>query len=441
MLVLTAGDNWAPTEGHLAQSGFLDGTDVVQMGSVPLIPGPDGTGVTASYTTLYRSNPWLFAAIQLKARGFARMPYKLHRDRGDEGKQRVRANRDTVAGSLAYVMRRPGDGRSWQALQHATAIDRSVHGNAVWFPDRDRRGRFLAMRRVPFRFVRVEEIAGELRYWDSRKPKAKRLRDDVIHFGAWHDGDQLFNSSPIAALHVTLALYDAIERHLTAFFKNSARPSGMIEVDRATTPKQRKIITDAVRAMYSSPENAGKVLVTSGKWSSVTQNADNSKVIELVKQAREEIAAVIGVPPPLIGILDRAIMSNVRELRSHFARDVMGPDIALYEGDIDAQILAMVPELVNVVGGFEMAAVLRPDLEARSATWKNQRYVRSLNEIRATEDLPRIDHPDADMPWMPLNEQPLGSTNAPDDKGDPGDDEGSSSAGELYRRPDDENEE
>ncbi|MCB1249999.1 MAG: phage portal protein, partial [Acidimicrobiales bacterium] len=170
-----------------------------------------------------------------------------------------------------------------------------------------------------------------------------------------------------------------------------------------------------LQKLYSGPDNAGRVLVTSGEWSAITEAPANTQVVELAKQSREEICSAYGCPPPLIGILDRAIMANVRELRSHSARDVVGPQVTLLEGDLDAQLLAGDPDLSALLIELEMAAVLRPDLEGRSETWKNQRYVRSLNEIRQTEGLPRIDHPDADMPWMPLNEAPLGADSAPAD--------------------------
>lgn len=314
-------------------------------------------------------------------------------------------------------MRRPGYRRSRQALVHATTVDRMVHGNAVWFPDRDRTGDYLAIRRVPWKYADHEVIAGVLRYWDTRTPTRKRLADDVVHFGVGLDCDDVISPSPIQTLRATLALYDAVERHLVAYFRNSARPSGHLQIDKATGKTARDLIRDELKMLYSGPENAGKVLVTSGEWTPITAPPSNSQVVELAKQSREEICATYACPPPMIGILDRAIMSNVRELRSHLTRDVVGPFAGLNEGDIDAQIVASDPILVNdeITVEFELNATLRPDLESRAATWKDQRYLLTLNEMRQLENRPRIDHPDADVPWMPLNEAPLGADDSPND--------------------------
>jgi HK97 family phage portal protein len=416
----------------LASSGFLTGGvgGTLDLGGIELVPGPDGYAERVGYQAVYRANPWLWACVNLIARSMSRFPIKLFAEDDDGAAVRIRPGVGSRAQTLAAALRRPGYRRSQATLVHSTMIDRLVHGNGIWFPDRAAGGAFTGMRRIPWKYTQLETIAGVDRYWDTRKPGAKRLADDVIHFGAALDCDELVNPSPIVALRATLKLYDAVERHLVAFFKNSARPGGHVEVDKATGSTARKLIREELTKLYTTPENAGKILVTSGKWTPMTAVPDNTKVIELAKQSREEICATYGIPPPLVGILDRAIMSNVRELRSHLARDVTGPHAGLFEGDIDSQLIAGDPTLGDVFVELEMGATLRPDLEARSATWKNQRYLLTLNEMRALENKPRIDHPDADVPWMPLNEAPLGADNAPpDEDDDPDDDE------DAFERP------
>lgn len=403
---------------RLSSSGFLDGHGEVGgsvLAEVGLIADADGlVSRSISYSNVYRTNPWLWAVVQLLSRTSSRFPSKVYRNLGDGDRERVRPGDGTREGTLAAALRRPGNRRSWQTLKFATMIDRQVHGNALWVIERDRSG-YTGFTRIPWRFVMIEQQLGLWRYWDSRRPDRKYLADDVVHFGADLDCDDLVNPSPIVSLRATLTLYDAVERHLVAYFRNSARPSGHLSVDKSTGKVARDLIREELSKLYTGPANAGRVMVTSGTWSSLTETPDNTKVVELAKQSREEICGAYGVPPPLVGILDRAIMANVRELRSHLARDVVGPHESLWEGEIDAQVLAGDPALTNITVESEMAAILRPDLEARAATWKGQRYVRTLNEIRAAENLPRIDHPYADLPWMPLNEAPLGATDDPDD--------------------------
>lgn len=419
MRVLDASGQW--TDVHEASADLFSGShDLLSggldqlLGQVRLVEGPDGRVQWRSFSYMYRANPWLWAVVQTIARGLCRLPLKTYRQRDDDASERVRPGVGSRAATLARALRRPGHGMSRQALWHATTVDRLVNGNAVWFPQRAKNGNYLGFQRVPWKHARFETIAGEVRYWDSRTPKVKRLADDVVHFGANLDCDDLANPSPIESLRATLALHDAVERHLLAYFRNSARPAGHVKVDKNTPKETRDWIREELTKLYTAPENAGKVLITSGEWSSMTGEPGNSKVIELSKQSREEICAAYQVPPPLVGILDRAIMSNVRELRSHYVRDVVGPHGVIFEGDIDAQVIARDDLLGDIYVEFEDGAMLRPDLESRSKTWKDQRYLLTLNEMRELENRPRIDHPSADVPWMPLNEAPLGADDNPE---------------------------
>src|SRR5690606_15663626 len=135
----------------------------------------------------------------------------------------------------------------------------------------------------------------------------------------------------------TLALHEALQRHLVNFFANSARPSANIKLQPGASKDTIELIRQQVREMYAAPENAGKVMVTTGDFQPITAQADQAQIIELVKLSREEIAAAFRIPPPVLGILDRAIMSNVRELREHYIRDAVGPWASFIEDDLQAQ--------------------------------------------------------------------------------------------------------
>ncbi len=204
MRVLDVAGRWVRLDLN-EPSGFLDGGPARAHlgGDVPLIGLADGTQLRASYAHVYRANPWLWACVNLIARSASRFPLKVYKLDNDDNTQQVKPGAGSRAATFAAALHRPGNGRSQSTLVHATFVDRLVNGNALWFPDRDAMGGYTGMRRIPWRYAAYEIVAGVERYWDVRKPNDRRLADDVVHFGAALDCDDVVNPSPIMALRAT----------------------------------------------------------------------------------------------------------------------------------------------------------------------------------------------------------------------------------------------
>lgn len=155
-------------------------------------------------------------------------------------------------------------------------------------------------------------------------------------------------------------------------------------------------------------------MVTSAEWQSMSSDPQSSQIIELAKLSREEIAAAYQVPPPVIGILERAIQANVVELRSQFLRDVVGPHAAEIEGHINAQLIWTRPALrrQGLFVAFDMMHALRPDLTDLARVFEQLRHVLTPAEMREFLGYAPLE---GDMVerymgtvWMPSGQIPLG---------------------------------
>ncbi|MGH7540868.1 MAG: phage portal protein, partial [Gemmatimonadota bacterium] len=231
--------------------------------------------------------------------------------------------------------------------------------------------------------------------------------EEVVHFGRGTDPEGPAGVSPLESCRYTLALHEAVMRSLFAWFGNAMQPSGHLEVDSLTKEKAREIREMIVEA-YASPENAGSVLVTSGKWASRAETPEHSEVVELIRLSREEIAAAYSVPPPVLGILDKAIKANVKELREQYVRDSLGSWAPEFEAEIEAQLLPLTPSWRNLFTRFQLSEQLRPDLEARSAVYQRMKHVLSIDRMRELEDEEPLDIPGvSDVPWVDSGALPI----------------------------------
>lgn len=396
----------------------MRGAGSVRLGNIPLI-GSRGISRSATYRAIYLTNPWVYAAVNKLARDQARLPIHVYELAEKGRRKRVRGDLPTTPGSrrageqLDILMRRPDPSLSRFAYWHGTVIDRLVYGDALSQKQRDS-GTVTALVRKRWRdVVHVEQREGKVLYYElsaggiiGGRPE-RLVPDDVVHFGKGLDSEDLVSPSPLEACRYTIALYDGVIRHLVAFFENQMRPSGHIKVDKLTTEIAKRI-QQMITEVHASPENAGKILVTSGDWQSVSESLEHSSVIELIRKSAEEVAGVYHIPPPVIGILEDAIKSNVKELREQYVREGLGPRANETEDDLMAQLVAPAPSWKGLFLEALLAEQLRPDLEARAMIYQRLKNVFSPDEIREFENKEPLDIAGiSDVPWVDSGSQPM----------------------------------
>jgi HK97 family phage portal protein len=451
-----------PTSENLVDAGLLHpemlnmaGWDLTSDGFPPrgyvrLTDGPGGVARYASYYDVLMTNPWGFGTVHTIARGLARLPLKLYEtdleDQTEPGtiQKIVHPNRSKgVAGKIAYALRYP-DGAglikdaapSRRALWYGTVVNKLVHGNALWEVVRDEARNIQGFKLHPMESVDVDE---DNLIYNIHKPqynftvfnlhnlqrgegvKADKVltADKVCHFGLWESGRRPLNPSPVRALHTTVALYDAVSRHMVAFFNNGARVSGHLKVEPNTGTRAVEAIRQEILKLYQGAQSAGKVLISSGEWQAFHREPQFEGIVNLIKFSRDEIFVTYGVPPPVMGVIERAIMANAREMRDQYVRDLIGPHAEFLAGDFEAQVIDRenAARQKNIIAYFDVDEQLRPDLWKRAAVFRNLLLAYTPDELRGIERQPPLPT-EADPRGYaktiqrPLNESPL--NNIPD---------------------------
>lgn len=361
----------------------------------------------STYSKLYKTNPWVNAAVRSIAWGISRMPINVFELLADGQRERIRYDLPGQTGrpSRAHDLDRllhtaPAIERGGpQRRMRRTAVDYLVHGNAIWVIESD------GLWHVPWRKINVIEgdtvpiLGYEIIGGTGNRMLAP---EQVIHFCAGDDPDGPLGVPPMEALQNTLKLHEALQRHLVKFFENSARPSANLKLEKGATKEAMEFIRGQISDLYASPDNAGKVIVTTGDFQSMTEGHDQSQIVELAKLSREEIAAVFRIPLPVLGSLENAIKSNVKELRQQYVRDVIGSWAPAIVDDLSAQLVAPDPALRGFFIEMDMDTHLTPDLEGMADSFVKLERTMTTNERRRKMNLPDLTYPEADtVPSVP----------------------------------------
>jgi HK97 family phage portal protein len=424
--ILRADGSYAPGRERAWPMAGLNNPTRSQNGrsTVRLATRPGGPPDLATYYRIYRNNPWVYACVNTITLGMSRLSLNVYQyDNNGQGDfDRVfgmlpgSVGRPSAGAALDKLLQMPEPGVGRHEWLRKVWLDKLVYGNALVIIDRENGTIPTALWHVPWRRIVIH--AGErvpIERYEVQADGGSKFYDpsEVIHFGRGNNIDSPLGHSPIEALRYTAALHDALQRHLVAYFENSARPSGVLKIQPGTNKDNIALMQENIEKLYASPEQAGKIMVTSADFQAMSADPQSSSIVQLAELSREEICAVYRVPPPVVGILTRAIKSNVVELRSQFVRDVVGPEADNFESTIMAQLVWQTPawQQAGLFINFDLDSPLRPDLEARSVTYQNLRGVLTANEMRRMElrkPLTGLAGPYADTVSLPSGQVFLG---------------------------------
>lgn len=210
---------------------------------------------------------------------------------------------------------------------------------------------------------------------------------DVLHIpGLGFDG--IMGYSPIALERNAIGLGIAAEEYGSTFFKNGARPSGVLT--HPNTVKDPKRLRDNWNATYGGSSNGGKVAILEENmtFSPISMPNNEAQFLETRKFQVEEICRIFRVPPHLVGNLDRATFSNIENQSIDFAVHTIRPWLVRIEQAMNRALFSEA-EKGRFYVQFNIDGLMRGDYKSRMEGYAiaRQNGWMSANDIRSLENL------------------------------------------------------
>lgn len=240
------------------------------------------------------------------------------------------------------------------------------------------------------------------------------LPGEVLHvLGITLDG--IKGISPIALARESIGGAIAELKHGQAFFKNGANLSGVLVHPGHLGPEAAETLRKSWRDKYSGGDNSGKVAVLEEgmEFKPVSLSNKDSQWLESRQISVLDVARIFGVPPALLGHLEKASYSSQEAQNLEFLTHSLRPWLARIEGAANKALITH----SNLYCEFTTADLVRTDLKNRYEAYRTALAAgfMSVNEVRQLENLPAAEG--GDKLFRPLNMGLLG-------KEDPNDDEG-----------------
>lgn len=377
---------------------------------------------------LFRTQPHLRTVISFRARNIAQLPLQVFRRVSDTDRQRVTDD------PVARLLSRPNPNMTSYELLNTLVADFDLYDVAIWMiaADTDAPSGW-SLWPIPPSWVQATgggtawgpQWVEVIRPSSGKRVLLENLPGEVpqfIMFHGFHPGDPSYWSSPVESLKQVLAEQIQAWSYREQVWQRGGRVGTYI-VRPANVPwssEAREKFSRDWLAKWTGPNGpkaGGTPIMEDGmELKSVRFNAREEEWSEVAKLSLATVAAVYHTSPTMVGILDNANYSNVREFHQMLYTDTLGPMLRMIEQRINTFLLPVVSKDPSLYVEFNLQAKLAGSFEEQAAVISSSVGApwMTRNEARARLNLPQID--DGDRLVTPLNVL-IGGQASPRDSG------------------------
>lgn len=355
-----------------------------------------------AYAEIYRTQPNVRICVEFLARNIAQLG--LHVFRRVSETDRVRLNDHELARWFA----KPNPSTRRYRLIESLVGDLGIYFEAYWLKIRylDIEGRkAIGLVRLPPDEMRVEGGVMPSRFiWTVNGREKEFPPSEIVFFNGYNPCHPFRGLSPLESLRRILADEAAAGDYRESYWRNAGRMEGIVEQSKegpTYTAPQLKAFKEQLEEFKARGSKPGEMAVlplgmSAKQWSF---SAKDSEYVQGGKLRREVCAAEYHIPQPMVGILDHATFSNIREQHKHTYQDTLAPWLEMIQQEVEGQLLIECEDQRDVYVEFNIAAKLAGSFEEQATSLQQLvgRPIMTANEGRARINLPSIkDDPSAD---------------------------------------------
>jgi len=195
------------------------------------------------------------------------------------------------------------------------------------------------------------------------------LPDEIIHVRYTNPLNPFRGLAPLRAAALSVESDLMAQQYNAAFFTNSAEPRGHYEVqDGNLTEPQRKRFQAIIEARHRGYKKAHRPLIlTNVKWVSTQLSPKDAEFLEQRKFSREEIIAIYGVRPVVVGLLEHNPQANAEIQWRDFWTATMMPKMTKLTNSLNSELAPIFGEELSIEWDFSKIGPLQDNYSQKVA--------------------------------------------------------------------------
>ncbi len=343
---------------------------------------------TVTADTALQISP-VHAAVRVVSDSMGKLPVHVFRATS-KGRE---ADREHPLNYLLNV--RPNEAMTPMMLKKAATVCQMLYGNAYIAVRYNARGKPQELLLMPSDGAIIErDESGALFYIFTVNGVQRRLSGhEVIHI-PWITTDGIVGKGLVQYAKETIATDIAAQKFAGKFYRNGARPSGIVEVPTEMEKESKDIVRGEFERMVSGVDNAFRVAVLDlgMKYTQLGLPQRDAQFIESRGFSVEEIARFTGVPTYKLQTGKQSYQSNEQQ-GLDYVTNTLQPIVTQWEQELGYKLFLERELRAGYYLRFNLAAEMRGDNESRARYYEMmlRNGIYSINECRALEEMNGIE--------------------------------------------------
>jgi HK97 family phage portal protein len=326
----------------------------------------------------------VWACVRIISNAIAMCPLILY---GRDGEKEVEATGHRIHYLLKH---RPNRWQTPFEFKQLLAFHLLLRGNSYWFKGTvgGVADELFPMHPDQTQLYRWSELEWQYYYTPWRGGFQIFEPHEVMHVrGMSTDGIE--GMSPVSAARQAIGGAAAMEKHGNKLFSNGAQVNGVLKMGpgQKLSPEALQRLQDDWKRKYSGLDNAYKVPILEDgmEFTQMSMSSVDSQFIEGRKFSRSEIAMFFGVPPHMLGDVEKTTSwgSGIEQQGIGFVINTLQPWLTNIEDALNASLLNPA-EQIGMFCRFDTEPLIRGDFASTVTALKTLREtgIISVNEAR-----------------------------------------------------------
>lgn len=346
---------------------------------------------SGNYLETYGKSLYVYACVSKIAEKVASIPVKLFMLKNSQG--------DVVeifSHPLLDLIYRPNPFQTKSEFFEGIETNLKLTGNAFIWKMRADNGKILELWNLRPDLITV--IADEQEFikgYKFRRIDGKEFNipaEDMIQIKYPCPLNEYWGQSPLGPTIIRVETEDWATNYQRDFFRNSARPDGILKTDQDLTSKQIKNIKQGWDSAYKGKGKYGKtaILYKGIEYQSISMSQREMDFIESMKFTRDDILTAFKVPKPLVAVVDDVNRANAETAMYIFLSETVKPEITrLIEKLNEQMVYTDFDERLFL--DFDDPTPENKEADRLDISMKVRNGIMTINEARDHYNLPPIE--------------------------------------------------